>query len=271
LDLKKRTRRCLKTKLTLAKTLELPNLTKEGQGKIKEISHEFKTFGPIGTILDKKRTFKRAIKGSIATGIYDPEDEEYNIQIRRKDKRYNVPQRVEKPKYKAVCFYMGDISYSTFGNRLVLEKKLVNFIYNWLNYSYGKDNVEHRFFVHDWDAHEVSVENFFKCDVAGATRACTVFETVDQIAREEYSADITNYYAFYFGDGELFGSDSKDIAKILKEKIDPMFNRVGIVEILPSEYSGLLKEMSRHKFKNVKTSRIQCKGDMIETIKRIFK
>ncbi len=41
----------------LAEKLRLPNLVKEGKGKIKEVSYEFKTFGPTGVILDKKRTF----------------------------------------------------------------------------------------------------------------------------------------------------------------------------------------------------------------------
>jgi len=254
----------------IAQSLKLPDLTKEGQGKIKEISHEFKTFGPIGIVLDKKRTFKKAIKGSIATGIYDPDNDEYEIQIKKRDRRFNVPQRVERPKYRAVCFYMGDISFSTYGDRLTLEKKLVNFITNWLNYNYGKKNVEHRFFVHDWEAYEVSPEKFFHCDVAGGTRASVAFDLVDTIAREEYSVDVTNYYAFYFGDGELFDNDAEDISNIIKTRMDSIFNRIGVVEIMPSSFSGLLKELRKGGFKKVRTSRIKDKSEMVSTIKEIF-
>jgi len=254
----------------IARQLQLPNLIKEGQGKIKEVSHEFKTFGPNGIVLDKKRTFKRAMKGSIAQGIYDPENDQFDIQIRRKDKRFNVPQRVEKPKYRAVCFYMGDISYSTYGERLVLEKKIVNFIYNWLNYNYGKNNVDHRFFVHDWDAYEVNPMEFFKADVAGGTRASVVFDLVNDIARNEYDVNSTNYYGFYFGDGELFGNDSDDINDILRDKIDEIFNRIGIVEILPSSYSNLLSKVSKGNWKNVKTAHIKDKAEIIKTIKILF-
>jgi len=254
----------------IAKQLQLPNLTKEGKGKIKEVSHEFKTFGPNGTILDKKRTFKRAMKGSVALGIYDPENEEFNIQIRKKDKRFNVPKRVEKPKYKAVCFYMGDISYSTYGERLLLEKKVVNFIYNWLNYNYGRNNVDHRFFVHDWEAYEVSSKEFLRADVAGGTRASVVFDLVNEIARNEYDVGTTNYYGFYFGDGELFGNDSDNITDILKKKMDDIFNRIGIVEILPSEYSNLLSGISKEKWKSVKIAKIKTREEIIKTIKILF-
>ena len=93
----------------LAEALRLPNLIKEGRGKIKELSPEYKTFGPIGVILDKKRTFKRALKTNIGMGLYDPREDKYDVLIRRSDKRFKQFERVEKPKFKAVVFYMGDI------------------------------------------------------------------------------------------------------------------------------------------------------------------
>jgi len=254
----------------IAKRLQLPDLSKEGKGKIKEVSQEFKTFGPNGSILDKKRTFKRALKGSVAQGIFNPENGEYDFQIRKKDKRYHVPKRVEKPKYKAVCFYMGDISGSTYGDRIILEKKVVNFIYNWLNYSYGKNNVEHRFFVHDWEAYEVQVADFFKVEEAGGTRAASVFELVGDIARNEYNIGATNYYAFYFGDGELFDNDGVETVKIIKDKMDSIFNRIGVVEVMPSNYSNLISELLKHTFKSLKFTRIKDKTDLIHAIKIIF-
>ena len=77
---------------------------------------------------------------------------------------------------------MGDISYSTYGERLEMEKRLVNFIHQWLDFNYGAGNVEHRFFVHDVDAHEVAPSDFYKVANAGGTRASIVFELVSQIA-----------------------------------------------------------------------------------------
>ena len=97
----------------VAKELRLPNLVKEGDGKIMEMTERFKTFGPTGVIIDKRRTFKRALKTNIALGNYDPPNGKHDIWIRRRDKRFKLPVAEEKPKYSAVVMYVGDISYST--------------------------------------------------------------------------------------------------------------------------------------------------------------
>ena len=160
--------------------------------------------GSAGIILDKKRTFKRSLKSSIAMNLYDPANGVYNVQLRRKDRRFKLPERVETPRYKAVVFYLGDISYSTYGERLKLEKRVVNFIQHWLDFNYGADKVEHRYFVHDSEAYEVMADQFFNVSNAGGTYASMVFDLVSQVARNEYEINTTNFYAFYFGDGEVF-------------------------------------------------------------------
>jgi uncharacterized protein len=256
----------------LAEKLRLPNLVKEGKGKIKEVSYEFKSFGPTGVILDKKRTFKRALRSSIGMGKYDPALGKYIVDFMRRDRRYKIPVRVENPKFKAVVFYMGDISYSTHGQRLEMEKRLVNFIKNWLDFNYGIQNVEHRFFVHDVKAYEVQEQEFYKVGNIGGTRAYIVFDLIYQIAFNEYDINSTNFYGFYFGDGEVFGSDSTDIAGILKDSIVPAFNRVGILEVLPSQWSKLVLELSKDFVKNkiVRLSKIHRKSDTINAIKTLF-
>jgi len=256
----------------LAEKLKLPNLTKEGKGKIKEVSYEFKTFGPIGVILDRKRTFKRSLRTSIGVGSYDPAHGKYTVEFLRRDKRFKVPQRVEKPKFKAVVFYMGDISYSTHGQRLASEKRMVNFIKNWLDYNYGARNVDHRFFVHDVKAYEVQENEFYQVGNIGGTRAAIVFDLIYQIAFGEYDTATTNYYGFYFGDGEIFGTDGQEIANILKENICPIFNRVGVVEVFPSQWSKLIVELEREFAGDgiVRLNRYRSNADTIVTIKKLF-
>ena len=230
----------------VAKRLGLPNLRKEGQGQIKEVSYEFKTFGQAGLILDKKRTFKRALRTSVALGCYDPAGHRHEVAIRRRDRRFKLPERVEKPRYKAVVFYMGDISYSTYGERLDLEKRIVSFIQHWLDYNYGANQVEHRFFVHDSEAHEVLPESFYQVNNAGGTRAAGVFDLVTQVATNEYDPEQTNFYAFYFGDGEVFDDDADDIVEILCTQMHGVFSRVGVVEVKPSSFSKLSKAITKH-------------------------
>jgi hypothetical protein len=77
--------------------LRLPNLVKEGDGRIKEVSYTFKTFGQVGVILDKRRTFKRALRSSVGLRIYEPEKNRLVVQVRRRDRRFKVPQRIRSP------------------------------------------------------------------------------------------------------------------------------------------------------------------------------
>ncbi|CAM2005884.1 DUF444 family protein [Acanthopleuribacter pedis] len=256
----------------IAERLELPDLKKEGRGKIKQVSYTFKTFGPMGVILDKKRTFKRALKTSVATGVYNPDQNRYDVSFRRRDRRFKLPQRVEKPKFKAVVFYMGDISYSTYGERLELEKRLVKFIHSWLDYNYGPNSVEHRFFVHDAEAYEVMPEDFYRVANAGGTRASIVFDLVAQIAVNEYDPATTNFYGFYFGDGELFADDAKEIVTIIEEQMVHIFNRVGVVEVQPSRSSHLNTKIS-NRFRRdrvVRLGELKHKKDTIDVIKKLF-
>ena len=255
----------------VANALNLPNLTKEGKGKIKEVSYVYKTFGNTGIILDKKRTFKQALKSSIGQKIYDPSEGKYDVSIRRKDKRFKLPEKVENPKFKAVVFFAADISYSTYGERLKLEKKYVNFIKTWLTYNYGKGNVEFRYFVHDADAYEVPESKFFHVDNVGGTQALPVFELINEISINEYNPIATNMYTFYFGDGELFSSDIENIEKMLWTMSKNM-NRIAITEVLPSSYSRMIKDLEGYVHDEIKLIKAKKdKGDIIKNIKKMFK
>ncbi len=256
----------------IADKLGLPNLIKESKGKIKQISYSFKTFGPTGVILDKKRTFKRALKTSVNTGLYNPSLGKYDVLIRRKDRRFKLPLREEKPKYRAVVFYMGDISYSTYGERLEMEKRLVNFIQNWLDYNYGPDNVEHRFFVHDVEAYEVNKDDFYNVNNAGGTEAASVFDLIQRISFNEYDVQTTNLYAFYFGDGELFGDDARKIGYIIDNNLRSIYSRIGIVEVKPSSLSQIKRELGEKYTEDeiVRICEIQEKGNTIPVIKELF-
>ncbi len=256
----------------VSRSLRLPNLKKEGKGRIKEVTHEFKTFGPVGAVLDKKRTFKRALKTSIGMEVYRPEVGKHTIEFHRRDRRYKVPERVEKPKFKAVVFYMGDISFSTYGERLKLEKRLVGFIQHWIDFNYGAKNVEHRFFVHDAEAHEVQEEDFYQVGNSGGTLAAPVYQLVHQVATNEYDPASTNFYGFYFGDGELFDEDAKEIVTVLEDQMRPIFNRIGIVEVQPGRLSLLNRQVATqfHRDQVIRLGEINDRLETIEVIKTLF-
>ncbi len=153
-----------------------------------------------------------------------------------------------------------------------MEKRLVNFIHQWLDFNYSAGNVEHRFFVHDVDAHEVSATDFYKVSNAGGTRASIVFDLVSQIAFNEYETTSTNFYGFYFGDGEVFEDDAKKIVEILHSGMKATFNRVGIVEVKPSQFSYLNREIKRvfEKDDVVRMGTLRQRTETVEVIKSLF-
>jgi uncharacterized sporulation protein YeaH/YhbH (DUF444 family) len=153
-----------------------------------------------------------------------------------------------------------------------MEKRLVNFIHHWIDFNYGTGNVEHRFFVHDVEAYEVSPDDFYRVSTAGGTRASIVFDLASQIAFNEYDVSSTNFYAFYFGDGELFEDDASNIVGILTETMRPLFNRVGIVEVKPSRYSYLNREVEKSFAGDpvVRLAAIREKKQMVDVIKTLF-
>jgi len=260
----------------VAKKLSLPNLKKVGDGKITEVTEHYKSFGSTGVILDKRRTFKRAIKTSIGLGTFNPDEDKYDIMIRRRDRRYKQPLIEEKPKFKAVVFYVGDISYSTWGERLELEKKVVSFIQMWTDYNYGIRNVEHRFVVHDSEAHEVTQDQFYTVDNAGGTEALPAFELCNNIALSEYNPANTNFYLFYFGDGEVFEFDAESIRELLYQDSLRIYNRIGITEVMPSQGSwgsclvDTIAPVEQGYPDIVRVSKLHEKEKIFATIKRLF-
>lgn len=256
----------------VARRLKLPDLRKEGRGRIKELSEEFKTFGPTGVVLDKRRTFKRALRTSVAGGDFDPAAGRNVVTIRRRDRRYKQPQRVERPRFKAACFYIGDISYSTLGERLEMEKRLLGFVHLWLDYSYGLGKVEHRFFVHDVQAYEVSADEFYRVSNIGGTEAAPAFELAARVARNEYDPETTNLYAFYVGDGELMAADAERIVELIGEELRPVFNRLCVIEMKPGMSSRLVEAVNRDYAGDgvVRALVVRRRQDIVPAIQRMF-
>ena len=84
-------------------------------------------------------------------------------------------------------------------------------------------------------------DDFYNVGNAGGTQAACVFDLVSSVALSEYDPNSVNFYGFYFGDGELFEDDPKEILGIISDRLRPYFNRIGVVEVLPSSYSNLIK------------------------------
>ncbi|MDD9952122.1 MAG: DUF444 family protein, partial [Zetaproteobacteria bacterium] len=96
----------------LSEELMLPNIEEKGQKSIKQEHIRYSGITRQGpeSLHHFRRTFKEALKRSIASGEYDPEDP-IVIPI-RDDKRYRSYSVVQEPVANAVMIYMMDVSGS---------------------------------------------------------------------------------------------------------------------------------------------------------------
>ena len=91
----------------MGRRLRLPDLVKEGSGRIKEFTDHFKSFGQVGVVLDKRRTFRRALRSSIGSGIYDPSVGKDTVQVRRRDRRQGENRDPGKTQAEASASHQG--------------------------------------------------------------------------------------------------------------------------------------------------------------------
>ncbi|MDP3763372.1 MAG: DUF444 family protein, partial [bacterium] len=112
-----------------------------------------------GQVLDKKETLKSIVKTNISLGRLDKENiDTTNLVVGPHDKVYRVLSREKVWKSQAVVFFARDYSGSMWGEptKAILAQHLM--IYAWLLVQYEKLVIP-RFFVHDTEAREVSVQD----------------------------------------------------------------------------------------------------------------
>ena len=100
-----------------------------------------------------------------------------------------------------------------------------------------------------------------------------VFDLVNQVARNEYDVSSTNFYAFYFGDGEVFHDDAEQILEIIDNDMLPIFNRVGVTEVKPSGMSQLVSILEEQ-FQSdliVRLSRLKDSAKIKKVICELFR
>ena len=71
---------------------------------------------------------------------------------------------------------------------------------------------------------------------------------------------------------ELFEDDQREVVQIVDQTLRPYFNRIGLVEILPSHFSSLNKH-ARSRYPNdrvVRLAEIKQKSQTLQVIKTLF-
>ncbi len=201
----------------LGEELELPNIeprtTTDKYTGVRRVGPE--------SLRHFKRTFKEALKRTIASGMYDPERPA--IIPYPEDRRYRAWKPKSVPESNAVILYMMDVSGSM-GNE---QKEIVRiesfWIDTWLRSQYKE--IDTRFIIHDAAAREVDRETFFHVRESGGTRISSAYVLASEIIEQDYDPNTWNIYPFHFSDGDNWGGEDTALCmKLLREHLLPVAN-----------------------------------------------
>ena len=253
----------------LGESLQLPRIQPKGSKNLETVNQKYNGIAPVGPkgLKHFKTTYKRALKRSLTSGIYDKN--KLIIPI-KDDFKYKAPKPVKKPQTKAVVFYIMDIS----GSMGEEQKKIVQIETFWINAWLKKHykGLENRFVVHDSVAQEVTEQEFFTISAGGGTLISSSYELCLKIIKEKYNPNDWNIYVFQFSDGDNWSNeDNTKCLQLVKNQFLPIVNSFNYGEVHSPHGSGafskILAQLGEEK---VVISLIKTKDDILESIKKFL-
>lgn len=209
--------------------LELPNIQPKGDRVIIEEKEKFTSIHHIGpkSSIHLRKSFKEALKRSVATGEYKPPEQVKTIVITPPDTRYKVSEKVLEPRNNAVLAFMRDVSGSLSDDEMETLSALCDYCERWIRASYRKyaGAIETFYIIHDAEAREVGRQQFLATQTMGGTIASSAHEVFLKIIEERFTPTKWNIYCFYFSDGVNFDSDNEKLLELLSEEILPIVNQ----------------------------------------------
>jgi uncharacterized sporulation protein YeaH/YhbH (DUF444 family) len=230
----------------LGEELELPRIEPRGKHAIEAEAHRYKSIRRVGpeSLRHFKRTFRQALKRSLASGSYDPDDP--RLVFEREDRRYRSWNPVPNPQSNAVVIYMMDVSGSMGAQQKEIVRTTAFWIDTWLKSQYR--NLECRYNVHDAVAKEVDEHTFFHLKESGGTKISSALELCLKMIGDKYSPLEWNVYPFHFSDGDNWsGGDTDRCVKLLREDLLPGVNMFCYGQVKSAYGSGQFKgDLDRH-------------------------
>ena len=255
---------------SLVENLELPYIEPKGKKNIIREINRYTGISRSGpeSLRHNKRTYKEALKRSIASGNYNP-DKPIIIPV-REDKRYRSKKTYIQPLANAAIIYMMDVSGSMGEKQKELVRVESFWIDAWLRKNYN--GLESRYIIHDAKAQEVDRQTFFTTKESGGTAISSAYKLCQKIMESDYPASDWNIYAFQFTDGDnLSEDDSKLCAEILKENLLPNMNMFGYTQVKSEYGSGeFIEVMGSIEDEKLILTAIDDEEDIIESIKDLF-
>ena len=167
-----------------------------------------------------KRTYLKALRRQISTGVYEPDDPRV-IPIKA-DKQYRSWNTIEHPQVNAAVIYMMDVSGSMTDEQKEIVRTEAFWIDTWLVQPVrGDRNALHhsrRRGQGSRRAHFLShARKWRHADQLGV-------QSVRRLIEEQFPPSEWNMYCFQFSDGDNWGEDNEEAFKILGEQLLPVVN-----------------------------------------------
>ncbi len=256
----------------LGEELQLPRIKPKGKHRLTAERDRYSGIRQSGpeSLRHFKRTFRRALRRQIMSGLYNPDAP--RIIFERRDKIYRSWKTILSPQSNAVIIYMMDVSGSMGDEQKELVRLEAFWIDAWLRRNY--QGIESRYIVHDVRAAEVDRETFFRIREDGGTRISSAFKLARELVENHYSPLDWNIYLFHFSDGDNSSeSDSRECCTMLREHLLPALNMFGYCQVASAYGSGnFINVVHEHLSgeESVITSRVNAKGDIYDSIKTFF-
>jgi hypothetical protein len=225
----------------LGEELELPRIESKGKKTIRALGGGYSSISRVGpeSLRHFKRTFREALKRTIASGTYDPENP-IVIPV-KEDRRYRSFKLREVPDSSAVVIYMMDVSGSMGREQKEIVRIESFWIDTWLRSQYK--NIDVRYLVHDAAAQEVDQHTFYNLRESGGTKISSAYELLLDLLERKYAQDEWNVYPFQFSDGDNWSArDTERCVALLKEKILPRCNQFAYGQVKSAYGSGQFKK-----------------------------
>ena len=225
----------------LGDELQLPNIQPRG---VKELATEggryngLRLRGP-DSLRHFRRSFKNALKRTIASGQYDPDHP--RVIPEREDFRFRMRRCCPEPDSSAVVFHMMDVSGSMGREQKEIVRIKAFWIDTWLRSQYK--NLDVVYVVHDAVARIVDQHTFFHLRESGGTKISSAYDLCLKQISERYRPEDWNIYPFHYSDGDNWSArDTELCVSMLRDEILPRVNQFCYGQVKSAHGSGQFKK-----------------------------
>ena len=256
----------------LGEELALPRIEPRGKKNIVTTKDKYTGIRQAGpeSLRHFKRTYKRALKRTIAANSYNPKDP--IIIPERVDKQYRSWKEVQKPESVACIIYMMDVSGSMTDEQKEIVRIESFWIDTWIKKHYT--GVETVYIIHDAVAQEVNEHTFYHTRESGGTKISSAYELCNKIIDSRFPPSQWNVYAFHFSDGDNWGDDVPKCMELLSSTMLPKLNLFGYGQVESPYGSGEFFDHVHElvdDHENVVVSRIPDREAILGSIKEFLK